>query len=251
MVLTVKNLNFCYQKDSVLKNISFCIKTGEILCLLGVNGAGKSTLLKCIAKILSKYTGAIFLANKNIKQVSTNKLAKHLAYVPQIPPTSSLTVYETILLGRKPHFSWKATTKDLNLVDNIIQELSLQSLALKPLSQLSGGEIQKVIIARALVQEPKIILFDEPTSSLDLKNQLEIMSLIKKATKTKKISTIISIHDINLALKFGDRFIFINKNNIPFIANSKNDITPEIIKKIYGVNVIINYINKNPVVVPL
>ncbi len=179
MLLEVLDICFSYNSHPVLKEVSFKVNQSEIVCLLGENGAGKSTLLKCINRLLLPFRGVVLINQKDISSLSKGEIAKRFAYVPQNTSLSELTVYETILLGRKPYFNWRVNKQDYEIVDEIIKELSLEHLVMKPLSKLSGGERQKVIIARALAQYPKVLLLDEPTSNLDLKNQFEIMSLLK------------------------------------------------------------------------
>ena len=251
MVLDVLGIHFSYNSHPILEDISFKVRRGELICILGVNGAGKSTLLKCLNRILTPVKGSVLINGNNLFSINREELGKKFAFIPQNPPSSSLTVYETILLGRKPYFNWRVKKQDHEIVGKIIKDLSLESLVLKPLSQLSGGERQKVVIARALAQKPEVLLFDEPTSNLDIKNQLEIMSTIKGVVNNNDVAAIIAIHDINLAFKFGDRFLFLKDHKVFSILDSKYKVTPDIIKEVYGIEVEIKHINQNPIVVPI
>ncbi|MFW6381130.1 MAG: ABC transporter ATP-binding protein, partial [Bacillota bacterium] len=185
MKLRVKDLNFRYQNPEILKNVNLELAPGSIMALIGPNGSGKSTLLRCINRILQPDSGIVYLDQISIESMKRKEIARAVGYVPQTKQvTSRITVFETVLMGRKPHISWKAGDKDLKLVSAIISDLGLEQLAHRHLDQLSGGQIQKVSLARALAQEPQILLLDEPTSNLDLKHQLEILRLIKEQARS-------------------------------------------------------------------
>lgn len=204
MILSVAGVHFHYPSRPVLKGVSFELGGGQILGVLGVNGAGKSTLLKCLNKIPRPEKGSVLLGGEDLIKMSGNEVARTLGYVPQKYGEERLTVYDTVLLGRKPYIRWAAVQTDFQVVERVLQVMHLEDYALRPIHELSGGEMQKVIIARALAQEPKILLLDEPISSLDLKNQLEVMELICRVVEDQGLSAILAIHDINLALRFAD-----------------------------------------------
>ncbi len=250
MNLKVKEIEFSYNHHPILDGVSFDLRPREILGVLGVNGAGKSTLLKCINRILKPMAGSILLNEDNIQKMRRIEIARHFGYVPQKYTEESLTVFDAVLLGRKPHIQWSASTGDLLIVEDILKRLQLEHLALRPVNRLSGGEYQKVVIARALVQEPEILLLDEPTSNLDLKNQLQVMDIITKAVRDYRISAIVSLHDINLAMRFVDHFLMLKEGKIRFLA-PKAKVGPEDIEDIYGVRVMITKVNGYQVVIPL
>jgi len=202
MGIELKDLSFDYGRKSVLEKISCQLKTGRVHAVLGVNGAGKSTLIKLLAGFLKPADGSVFLDNDNLNGLSLNQIARHIAYVPQQQLFCDLTVSDYILLGRRPHLRWLNGSADEAIIFAILEKLHLNHLALRPLHKLSGGELQKTTIARALVQEPEILLLDEPTSSLDLKNQLEVMEIIVSETINRNLTTIIRLHDVNRALRF-------------------------------------------------
>jgi len=170
MILKVDGIEFSYNSHPVLSNISFEVNRGEILSILGNNGAGKTTLLKCISRILKPVRGVVFVDGKSLSDISATEIARKISYVPQRQDVSRFTVFDTVLLGRKPYIRWDVSKKDLLIVEEILDRLGLKTLALKYLDQLSGGELQKVSIARALAQDPEILLLDEPTNNLDLKS---------------------------------------------------------------------------------
>ncbi|MBW2624027.1 MAG: ABC transporter ATP-binding protein [Deltaproteobacteria bacterium] len=250
MNLKVKGIEFSYNHHPILDGVSFGLKPGEILGVLGINGAGKSTLLKCINRILKPQAGSILLDDENVKKMRGPEIARHFGYVPQKYTEESLTVFDAVLLGRKPYIKWSASTEDLLIVEDILTRLQLEPLAQRPVDRLSGGELQKVIIARALAQEPEILLLDEPTSNLDLKNQLQVVSIITKVVKEYKISAIVSLHDINLAMRFADHFLMLKEGKVHFLS-PKEEVAPEDIEEVYGVKVIISKINEYKIIIPL
>ena len=248
-MLEVKNLSFSYSKNKkVLDDVSFVINEGEIVIILGPNGAGKSTLLNCLIgeeKILS---GEILFDGKTKKDISKEERNNLLAYVPQLIEGNDLTVRETILLGRLTKFGLYPSKKDYEIVDSIIESLNLADLRDRTTTSLSGGERQKVAIARAVVQDSSTILFDEPTSNLDIKAQLDVLSIIKNEIKEKNKSALISMHDINQALSIGDKFIFLVDNKVKAVV-SKSEIAPELLEETYGIkSKIINIDNKEVII---
>ncbi len=179
-MLAVQDLCIGYNHhDLVLQNLDFQVQAGEMLAILGPNGVGKTTLLRCMNRILKPRKGAILVEDEDVFRMNLEQIAKRMGYVAQKSESGRMTVFDAVLLGRKPHLRWKVADRDLRIVDATIKRLGLSELALRHIDRISGGELQKVCIARAMVQEPYVLLLDEPTSSLDLKNQLEIMSIIR------------------------------------------------------------------------
>lgn len=249
MNLQVDGLAFNYPCQKVLKNISFSMKRGECLAILGTNGAGKSTLLKCINKILKPQMGTMVIEKEDVRNCKQIDLAKKVAYVSQTNQSTTTTVFDSILIGRKPYIKWDVRKKDLQIVNETIKLLDLQKLALKNVDELSGGEYQKVLIARALAQETGVLMLDEPTNSLDLKNQLEVLALIKEIARIKNIMAIVTIHDLNLALRFAHKFILL-KDGLIHATGGKEVITEENIAAVYDVSVTVEWINNHAVVIP-
>ncbi|MFH1981203.1 MAG: ABC transporter ATP-binding protein [Pseudomonadota bacterium] len=250
MRLTVANIEFSYNSHPVLSDVNFSLDRGQVMCVLGVNGAGKSTLLKCLNRILKPRRGSVSVDGKNLLLMSQNSVARHMGYVPQRHPETRLTVFEAVLMGRKPHIRWALAGDDYALVENIITQIGIAHLAMRPVSDLSGGELQKVIIARALAQSPAILLLDEPTSNLDLKNQLEVMGLIRRIVETQGLSAVVAIHDLNIAVRFADRFLFLKEQRIHAISTRKG-ITSEMIHQVYGVEVVLKEFEGQTIVVPV
>ncbi len=249
MILSVEGLDFKYPSHKVLQNVSFSIKKGECVSVLGTNGTGKSTLLKCINRILKPQNGTVFIDKSEVQQLNKSKLAQKIGYVSQSNKAFRTTVFDSILIGRKPYIKWDVTKKDLNIVNKVIKMLELEEYSLRYIDELSGGEFQKVLIARALAQEPSILLFDEPTSSLDLKNQLEVVDIIKNVVKKNSISAVVTIHDLNLALRFADKFILLKEGKV-FAAGGKEIMTSKNIEYVYSVPVRIEQLKDTTIVVP-
>lgn len=179
--LEIKDIKFRYSSRPVLKNVSLKLRKGEILGVVGPNASGKTTLLKCINKILEPKAGSVYIEGKKAKILDRGEIAQKIGHVAQEKETSfPTTVFDTALMGRKPYINWKPSPRDFEVVSNIIGKLGLEDLAMRDINELSGGQKQKVVMARALAQEPKILLLDEPTSDLDLKYQLEVMDIVKE-----------------------------------------------------------------------
>lgn len=249
VILNVQGITFSYNSIPTLEEISFKIEKAEILGIVGPNGSGKSTLLKNLDGILKPREGTIYIENVDQKDMRRKEIAKKLAFVPQsegaLFPT---TVFETVLMGRKPHITWMETKYDKQIVAETLERLELGEFTLRDISQLSGGERQKVYIARAIVQEPKILLLDEPTANLDLKHQIEVLDLLLE-TKKEGVTIIMAIHDLNLALKYCDKFIIMEKGKV-FAFGGKDILSRENIETVYDVKVSIIKNNGRVFIVP-
>ena len=250
MILNVQGIRFYYPGRPVLEEASFTVEKGEILAILGTNGTGKTTLLKCINRILTPAAGTVWLGDVPVHALSRNALAQKMGYVEQQRSGSRATVFNTVLLGRKPYIRWDVTQHDMAIASQALETLGLADYALRHLDELSGGELQKVIIARALAQQPDILLLDEPTSSLDLRNQLEVLALIRQISREQGIAAVVAMHDLNLALRFADRFILLKDKTI-YAAGGPEVMTPETIEAVYAVPVTIAAHNGSRVIIPL
>ena len=246
----VKGITFSYNSRRILDEVSFEIEADDVVSILGPNGVGKTTLIKCIDKVLKPDAGSVFIEDLDLHRMSKKDIAKNIGYVAQKSETSRTTVFDSVLLGRKPHFDWNVTQKDIRLAGRVLHLLGLDELALKYVDEISGGEYQLVQIARVLVQQPKVILLDEPTSSLDLSNQHIIMHLIRNIVKKNHMAAIMIIHDLNLAIRHSDKFILMKKGQVYSIGGHEV-ITPENIKEVYNIDAYVERVRGIPVVIPI
>ncbi len=250
MMLAAEKIEFSYPRADVLKKISFALSEGDCLAILGPNGAGKSTILKCLNKILVPQKGVVYINGTDTSSIDNRMLAQTVGYIAQRQEHSRKTVFDVVLLGRKPYIKWDVTSKDIALVEEILQAFGLDDYAMRYTDELSGGELQKVMIARALAQQPKILLMDEPTSSLDLKNQLEVICTVKEVVQKKGVSAVVTMHDLNLALRFANKYMLLKEGQV-FAYGGPEIITERAITEVYDVDVAFVEYEGVPVVVPL
>lgn len=242
-MLRLENIFSGYGDREVLKGLSISFQKGIVYAVLGPNGSGKSTLLRTIDRIIKPKAGTLYLDGEEIRKYSAKELAQKIAYLPQRSNSAPYsTVFDSILLGRKPYISFEPTEKDLEIVEKIIHEFGLSEFAFRKINELSGGEAQKVLIARAFAQSPNVLLLDEPVNHLDPKNQIEILNILKRLTKSLNLTTIIVLHDLNLAIQFADYFIFM-KNGEIYASGDSAMIEPSLIKDVYDIEAKIIEIN--------
>jgi len=234
-MIEVKNISFSYGKHEILKDISFTALPGDCIGVLGNNGAGKSTLITCLNKIRKPNTGSVFIDGKNVFEMSRQETAQNIAYVAQNNELSHTTVYDAVLLGRKPYMKWGLTAQDYDICDDMLERVGMQEFKLRYVNELSGGETQKVMLARAFVQQPKLLLLDEPTSNLDPKNQYEMMSLVKQIAKEREIIVLVVIHDLNLALRYCNQYLLI-KDGLVHDYGDDSIITEKALHDVYGIH---------------
>ena len=248
-MLNVENLTFRYSKFSrpVLNGASLSLKAGEIGILLGKNGSGKTTLFKNILGIHKPGSGSILFEGEDLLKLSRKERAMRIAYVPQDIQFGALTVFDSILLGRISYFGLKSGDEDYRAVEKILMDMHLEEFAFRNVDELSGGERQKIAIARAMAQEPKLMVFDEPTGNLDIANEHLIIREARRLAKEKKIAILSSLHDLNQALEFGDKFFFLRDGAVKY-AGGREIITPEVIRDIFDIDVKITEIDGHTVV---
>ena len=220
----------------MLKDITLDLTGPKFVSILGPNGVGKSTLIHCINKILSPTGGTVMLDGKDVKDITIKEMAKQVGYVPySANDTFPLTVVDTVLMGRHPHSKWGSLDKDLDIVYDTLKMLGISHLAMRNFNELSAGQHQKVMLARGLVQEPKVLLLDEPTSNLDIRHQLDVTKMLKRLSEEKGILVIMISHDISIAAKFSDEIIMLRDGAI-YAAGTPNEvITEPNLEAVYGV----------------
>ena len=248
-MLKVDNLQFSYSKNGrlVLNGASLELKQGEIGILLGKNGSGKTTLFKNILGIEKPKSGTIDFEGENLLKMNRRERARRIAYVPQHIHFGDLSVLDSVLMGRVSYFGMKASHEDYIAVEKILEDMELTNFASRSAEALSGGEKQKIAIARAMAQEPKLMVFDEPTGNLDIANEQLIIQEAKKLAREKKISILSSLHDLNQALYFGDRFFLLKNGQVKY-AGGKEIITEAVIKDIFNIDIKIVEINNQKVI---
>ena len=235
-MLKTNNLSVGYNNKVVISNINVEVKNGEILCLLGSNGAGKTTLLRSLSKLISPIKGEIYLNGVNINCISRKALSKKMALVLTNRLLGDLmTVQDIVNIGRYPYtgFFGSLSKKDLIMVDEALESVDALHLKKRYFDELSDGEKQKVLVARALVQEPEIIILDEPTTHLDIKHRLELINMLKKLSKEKSISVILSLHEIDIALKSCDKVALIKNNKVIAYGQPEDVVDEDIINSLY------------------
>ena len=237
MNISVDSVSQKYGSHVVLKDISFESISGEVLALLGPNGSGKSTLIKTIADILAPASGSITIDGVDVQKIDPIDRAKMIGYVPQyFHYTPFTTVLDTVLIGRRPYMSWSVSDDDLNVVDKAMSTMNITDLSDRFVNELSGGQRQRVFIARALAQDPNFFLFDEPTSSLDLRHQLETVSTMREIVRTDNSGMIIALHDLNLALRYTDKVMLLKDGEMYDYGTPSEVLTTESVRDVYGVH---------------
>jgi len=236
MKLTVRELRFSYKANEVLRGLNLQIAPDSMTCLVGPNGSGKSTLLRCLDRILRPTQGTVMVGDDDLRKLPLKELARRISYVPQnCSHNFPLTVFEVVMMGRKPHLNFKVRPMDRDVVNHALEILGLAGYKRRYFDELSGGEKQKVFLARALAQEAPIMLLDEPTSNLDIHFQLEVLELLRRLKKLKNLAVVIAIHDLNLAARYADSLLMLNQGRIIAQGPPYQVLTGENIERVYKV----------------
>lgn len=254
MMLEIINGAFGYRHKDIFSDLSFHVKAGEIVSILGPNGIGKTTLLKCLMGLLPLGRGTIKISGKPLSSYTQKDLARHIAYVPQHFTSgglSSISVLSTVLMGRMPHISRGYDAADRQKAYGVLCEIGVERHALSQIDELSGGERQLVFIARAILQEASLILFDEPTSNLDMQRQLSVLRKIEQLAHQRNIAILMTMHDINLAGMFSTRILMLQDGQIFGCGAAEEMIREETIRHVYGVDTQVIQVNGYPHVILL
>jgi len=237
MHVIIDDVKFEYTSVPVLHDINLELRGPKFVSILGPNGVGKSTLIHCINKILKATGGSVLIEGTNVDAISIRDMAKIVGYVPCTSTYAfPLSVVDTILMGRHPHSTWKSKDSDLDKVYDVLGLMNIKHLAMRSFNELSAGQHQKVMLARGIVQEPRILLLDEPTANLDIKHQMEVTRLLRDLSIEKNMLVIIISHDINIAAKYSDLVILMHEGTIYSVGTPYEVITEKNLKTVYEVD---------------
>ena len=238
MSLSVQHLSFSYGARRVLQDVSLDVAPGTFCALLGPNGSGKSTLVKAIAGVHRAQSGTVAVEGRRTSSLGRRELAKVVGYVPQAGDAPfDLTVREAVMLGRTPHFGIAPRAEDRARVEDAISRMGLEDIAERSMSELSGGQAQRALIARALAQDTRVLLLDEPTSALDLRYQIETLQLVRQITREEGISALIAIHDLNHAARYCDQIVVLHGGRLVADGSPAEALQASVLRTVYEVDV--------------
>ena len=238
MSLSVQHLSFSYGPRRILEDVTFEVAPGAFCALLGPNGSGKSTLVKAIAGVHRAKSGTVTVEGRETSSLGRRELATVVGYVPQAGDAPfDLTVREAVMLGRTPHFGLSPRTEDRAKVEDAIARMGLGEIAERSMSELSGGQAQRALIARALAQDTRVLLLDEPTSALDLRYQIETLQLVRQITREEGISALIAIHDLNHAARYCDQIVVLHGGRLVADGSPADALQAPVLRAVYEVDV--------------
>ncbi|DAC36742.1 MAG TPA: ABC transporter ATP-binding protein [Candidatus Poseidoniaceae archaeon] len=237
-LLEATDLRFSWGERPVLDGVDLAVSSGEVVALLGRNGAGKTTLLRMLNGLLSPDGGTVLVGGDSLETMGLIERAKRTAYVPQsITSAFPMRVIDVVLLGRRPHVTWRLSDRDVDIASNTLSLLGLSEFAFRQFTQLSGGERQQVILAKALAQEARLLLLDEPTSDLDLNNQIGVMKRIRRVVDDdENRGAVIVMHDLNVAASFADRVVLLHEGKVEAVGSPREVLTEENLAKVFMVD---------------
>ncbi len=253
--LRIHEVDCAYDGHTVVSHLSLEARPGEVLAIIGPNGVGKSTLLRAMARLMRPEQGKVLLADRDLWQIPPREVARELAFSPQSAGGQwSATVEQTTELGRAPHRGWflPLTKQDRAVTDKTLELVGLSHLRERIVTELSGGEQQRVVLARVLAQEPSVLLLDEPTSHLDLKYQTHILGLVRQLAHQEWLTVVVSLHDLNLAALYADRLALLSEGKLVAVGSPAEVLTSERLTQVYGVPVVVipHPLYRTPLVVP-
>ncbi len=250
MRLEIDGLGFGYSSSKVLDGICMRMEGPQFVSILGPNGVGKSTLVNCICRVLEPDEGAVLLDGRDVSGMNVKEIADNMAYVPYSTGDSfPLTVVDAVLMGRQSRSGFRTTDEDLTKVYEALHRLGIEDLALRQFNELSAGQHQKVVLARGLVQEPRVLLLDEPTANLDIRHQMDVSELLRDLSREKRMTVIMICHDINIASRYSDNIIMMYRGSIYAVGTPEQVVTPENIRAVYGVDSTVIRANGRPHVI--
>ena len=235
-MIEAKGICFHYKNcPVVLQNVDFQAEDGHFLAILGNNGAGKSTLLKCMNGILKPDAGSLLLDGEDLLTMPHRQVAQRVAFVAQTVASTQMTVHDMVMLGRRPYMGWSFSREDHDIVHAAMARLGLMDMRGRFLNQLSSGERQKVMLARALAQQPRLLLLDEPTSALDIRNQYQVLKIVGELCRTEGLTAGVVIHDLTLALRFCVRFLLMRDGQV-YRCGGLEVLDKTALREVYGVD---------------
>jgi iron complex transport system ATP-binding protein len=251
--IEVKNLTLAYGRNEVVRDISFTLEPGHMTGLVGPNGCGKSTIIKAISRVMAPVLGNITFNGRDVSHIQHMELARMVGVVPQIPLLpSNFTAFEVVLMGRNPHlglFQYEGAS-DMEIARRAMEQTRTGHLASRRIGDLSGGEIQSVVIARVLAQQTESILLDEPTSNLDIGRQIEVLDLMRQMCRDQGLTVGVALHDLNLAVQYCDRLILLHDGVIKAEGTPAQVVTQENISEVYGLGSAVYSIDGLPAILP-
>ena len=238
-MITLSNLTYSYGEKAVIAHLDTCFEDGGFYAIMGANGCGKTTLLRLVAGLLAPQEGEVALDDTNVRHYSARQLAQRMAFVRQHPHTDfEFSAFETVLMGRNPYQRrlQNESETDWQIVEQCLRQTNTWHLRFAKPNEMSGGELQRVMIARALAQQTPILLLDEPVSNLDIAHQFEILDLLRHINREQHKTILLVIHDLNMAWQYCDRLLLLHQGGIQYQGSTREGLTPENIATVFGVN---------------
>lgn len=239
MEIVLDKVDFGYDpKNLVLHQIDLTLNEPGLVCIIGPNGVGKSTLIRCINKLVTPTSGEVYIDGKSVKDYTLKDLARFMGYVPvKTQDCFAMNVIDTILIGRHNQNKWKTTDEDLEAVHKVMEMMNLSDLAMRSFNELSAGQHQKVAIARGLVQNPQVLILDEPTSNLDVRHQIQVTQLLRAIAESNDMTIIMISHDLNIAAKYAHKVVVMAPPGVIYRVGTPDEvITEDVVRHVYGVN---------------